>query len=130
MAIKKETKKKRIVRKDVGEGALHIQATSNNTLVSLTDSQGNLLVQSSAGALGNKGAKKSTPFVAQQIVETVLKDVSSYGITKVAIYVKGAGGGREAAIRAVATAGLGVTMIKDVSPIPHNGCRPPKARRL
>lgn len=129
MATKKETKKKKILVSN-GEGAVHIQATSNNTIVSLTDSYGNVLAQSSAGALGNRGAKKSTPFVAQQIVETVLKDVNNYGITKVAIYVKGAGGGREAAIRAVGTAGLGVTMIKDVSPIPHNGCRPPKRRRL
>ena len=129
MATKKETKKKKILVSN-GEGAVHIQATANNTIASLSDSQGNVLAQSSAGALGNRGAKKSTPFVAQQVVETVLKDVNNYGITKVAIYIKGAGGGRDAAIRAVATSGLGVTMIKDVSPIPHNGCRPPKARRL
>lgn len=129
MATKKETKKKKTLVAG-GEGAVHIQATSNNTLVSLTDSHGNLLAQCSAGALGNRGAKKSTPFVAQQIVETVLKNAANFGITKVAIYVKGSGNGREAAIRAVGTAGLAVTMIKDVSPIPHNGCRPPKARRL
>ena len=128
---KKETKKKKILVSN-GEGAVHIQATSNNTLVSLTDSQGNLLAQSSAGKLGYRGAKKSSPYVAQQVVEDALKNVGNYGITKVAIYVKGAGNGngRETAIRAVGTAGLQVTMIKDVSPIPHNGCRPPKARRL
>lgn len=126
---KKETKKKKILVSN-GEGQVHIQATSNNTLVSLTDSQGNALAQCSAGALGNRGAKKSTPFVAQQVVETVLKNAPSFGISKVAIFVKGAGGGREAAIRAVGTAGLQVTMIRDVSPIPHNGCRPPKKRRL
>ena len=129
MATKKETRKKKILVSN-GEGAVHIFANSNNTIVSLTDSQGNLLVQSSAGARGNRGAKKTTPFAAQDAVETCLKDASSFGITKVAIYVKGAGVAREAAIRAVGTAGLGVTMIKDVSPIPHNGCRPPKRRRL
>ena len=129
MATKKETKKKKILVGN-GEGQVHIQATSNNTIVTLADSFGNALAQSSAGALGNRGAKKSTPFVAQQVVEAALKDVQKFGITKVAIFVKGSGGGREAAIRAVATSGLGVTMIKDVSPIPHNGCRPPKARRL
>lgn len=129
MAIKKETKKKKIVVSN-GEGAVHIFANANNTIVSLTDSQGNLLAQSSAGKLGNRGAKKTTPFAAQSAVEDVLKNVASFGVSKVAIYVKGAGNARESAIRAVGAAGLQVTMIKDVSPIPHNGCRPPKARRL
>lgn len=131
MATKKETKpkKKKIVVAG-GEGAVHIFANSNNTIVSLTDSQGNLLCQSSAGALGNRGAKKTTPFAAQSAVEACLKNVGNFGVSKVAIYVKGAGQAREAAIRAVGTAGLQVTMIKDVSPIPHNGCRPPKRRRL
>lgn len=130
MAVtKKETKKKKILVSN-GEGAVYIQATSNNTLVSLTDSNGNLLAQSSAGALGNRGAKKSTPFVAQQVVEAALKNIANFGVKKVGIYVKGAGNGREAAIRAVGTAGVQVLFIKDVSPIPHNGCRPPKARRL
>ncbi len=126
---KKETKKKKILVSN-GEGAVHIFANSNNTIVSLTDSQGNLLAQSSAGALGNRGAKKTTPFAAQSAVEAALKNVANYGINKVAIYVKGAGNAREAAIRAVGSFGLQVTMIKDVSPIPHNGCRPPKKRRL
>ena len=129
MATKQESKKKKILVSN-GEGAVHIFANSNNTIVSLTDSKGNLLVQCSAGALGNKGAKKTTPFAAQSAVETALKNIANYGITKVAIYVKGAGNAREAAIRAVGTAGVQVTMIKDVSPIPHNGCRPPKKRRL
>lgn len=128
MATKKETKKKVKVRN--GKIAVHIQATQNNTIASVTDSEGNVLAQSSAGALGNRGAKKSTPFVAQQVVETAMKDVISNGANEVEIYIKGAGGGREAAIRAVGATGLKVTMIKDVSPIPHNGCRPPKARRL
>ncbi len=131
MATKKETRKKKILVSN-GEGAVHIQVSSNNTLVSLTDSQGNQLAQSSAGKLGYRGAKKSTPFVAQQVVEDVLSKASSFGINKIAIYIKGAGtgGGREAAVRAATTFGLGVTMFKDVSPIPHNGCRPPKKRRL
>ena len=125
-----DNKKKKIVRKNIGEGAVHIQATFNNTIVTFTDAQGNAISWCSAGALGNRGAKKSTPFVAQQIVETAAKAAKDAGITKVAVYVKGAGGGREAAIRALATAEIGVTMIKDVSPIPHNGCRPPKRRRV
>ena len=125
-----ENKKKKIVRKNIGEGAVHIQATFNNTIVTFTDAQGNAISWCSAGALGNRGAKKSTPFVAQQIVETAAKAAKEAGITKVAVYVKGAGGGREAAIRALATAEIGVTMIKDCSPIPHNGCRPPKRRRI
>lgn len=130
MATKKETKK---TKKTVsnGEGILTIQLSSNNTIATISDSLGNALRQCSAGALGYRGAKKSTPFVAQQIIETVLKDVTTtFGISKIAIYVKGSAGGRDAAIRAAASSGLGVTLIKDVSPIPHNGCRPPKARRL
>ncbi len=130
---KKETgktgKKKKIVVAG-GEGAVHIQATSNNTLVSLTDSKGNLLAQSSAGALGHRGAKKGTPFAAQQAVETALKDIANFGVTKVGIYIKGSGNVRDTAIRAVGATGVQVLFIKDVSPIPHNGCRPPKARRI
>ena len=129
MAVKKETKKKKILVSN-GEGAVHIFANSNNTIVSLTDSQGNLLAQCSAGARGNRGAKKTTPFAAQDAVEACLADAGKMGVSKVAIYVKGAGVARDSAIRAVGTSGLQVTMIKDVSPIPHNGCRPPKKRRL
>ncbi len=129
MATRKETKKKKILVSN-GEGAVHIFANANNTLVTLTDSYGNALAQSSAGARGNKGAKKTTPYAGQDAVETVLKNAPNFGITKLAIYIKGSNPAREAAIRAVGAAGLQVTMIKDVSPIPHNGCRPPKRRRL
>ena len=128
MAVKKETKKKKVIVSN-GEGQVHIFANSNNTLVTLTDSQGNALAQCSAGALGNRGAKKTTPFAAQEAVEC-LENANKFGVQKVAVFVKGAGVARESAIRAVGTAGLQVTMIKDVSPIPHNGCRPPKKRRL
>ena len=116
MAVKKETKKKKILVSN-GEGQVHIFANANNTLVTLTDS-------------GNRGAKKTTPFAAQDAVETCLANAAKFGVQKVAVFVKGAGVARESAIRAVGTAGLQVTMIKDVSPIPHNGCRPPKKRRL
>ena len=129
MAVKKETKKKKILVSN-GEGQVHIQCSANNTIITLTDGNGNALKQCSAGARGNRGAKKTTPFAAQDAVEACLPDVAKFGITKVAIFVKGAGVARESAIRAVGAAGLQVTMIKDVSPIPHNGCRPPKARRL
>ena len=131
MAVKKDIKKKKNKANlaSNGEGEVHIFANSNNTLVTLSV-QGNAVAQCSAGALGNRGAKKTTPFAAQEAVEKCLENASKFGITKVAIYVKGAGVARESAIRAVGTAGLQVTMIKDVSPIPHNGCRPPKRRRL
>lgn len=125
-----ENKKKKVIRKNIGEGQLHIKATFNNTIATFTDAQGNVVSWCNAGVLGNSGAKKSTPFVAQQIVETAAKTAKDAGITKVAVFVKGAGGGREAAIRALAGCGIGVTMIKDCSPIPHNGCRPPKRRRI
>ena len=129
MAVKKETKR---TKKTVGngKGQVHILTGPNNTLVTFTDDHGNTLAQSSAGALGNRGAKKTTPFAAQDAVEACLANASKFGVQKVAVFVKGAGVARESAIRAVGTAGLQVTMIKDVSPIPHNGCRPPKARRL
>ena len=129
MAVKKESKKKKILVSN-GEGRVYIFCNANNTLVSLTDNQGNVLAQCSAGALGNRGAKKTTPFAAQEAVAKCLENAAKFGVSKVAIYVKGAGVARESAIRAVGTAGVQVTMIKDVSPIPHNGCRPPKARRL
>lgn len=129
MAVKKESKKKKILVSN-GEGRVYIFCNANNTLVSLTDNQGNVLAQCSAGALGNRGAKKTTPFAAQEAVAKCLENTTKFGVSKVAIYVKGAGVARESAIRAVGTAGVQVTMIKDVSPIPHNGCRPPKARRL
>ena len=126
---KKETKKKKITVPD-GRGDVYIQASSNNTIITLTTGKGEALAQSSAGALGYRGAKKSTPFAAQQAVETALRNIAGFGINKVGIYVKGAGTSRETAIRTVGATGVQVLFIKDVSPIPHNGCRPPKARRL
>lgn len=125
-----ENKKKKIIRKNVGDGQLHIQASFNNTIATFCDAAGNVISWCSAGVLGNRGAKKSTPFVAQQIVETAAKTAKEAGITRVAVFVRGAGGGREAAIRALAGCEIGITMIKDCSPIPHNGCRPPKRRRI
>ncbi len=130
MATKKEESKKKVVRRNIGEGRCYIQASFNNTIVSFTDAAGNLISWSSAGSLGYKGAKKSTPFAAQQVVETAAKKAKDAGITKVAVIIKGPGSGRESAIRAIGTCEIGVTMIKDVSPIPHNGCRPPKRRRV
>jgi small subunit ribosomal protein S11 len=129
MAEKKVVRKKKQT-KNVDKGAVHIQASFNNTLVTFTDLAGNTLSWSSAGSLGFKGARKSTPFAAQQAVETAAKLAKEQGLKSVEVYVKGPGNGREAAIRALGTAELNVTKISDVSPIPHNGCRPPKKRRI
>lgn len=129
MAVKKVTKKRRVTR-NIDKGQAHIQASFNNTLVTITDEQGNALTQSSAGALGFKGSRKSTPFAAQMAAETAAKKAYDQGIRSVEVFVKGPGSGRESAVRALATAGINVTMIRDVSPIPHNGCRPPKRRRI
>ena len=129
MAEKKVVRKKKQT-KNVDKGAVHIQASFNNTLVTFTDPAGNTLSWSSAGSLGFKGARKSTPFAAQQAVETAAKLAKEQGLKSVEVYVKGPGNGREAAIRALGTAELNVTKISDVSPIPHNGCRPPKKRRI
>ena len=122
--------KKRRVTKNIDKGQVHIQASFNNTLVTVTDDRGNCLCQSSAGALGFKGSRKSTPFAAQQAAETACKVATEMGLRSVEVFVKGPGAGRESAVRAVAMAGLDITMIRDVSPIPHNGCRPPKRRRV
>ena len=108
----------------------HIQSTFNNTIVTISDTQGNAVSWASAGELGFRGSKKSTPFAAQSAAETAAKAAMEHGMKNVEVYVKGPGQGREAAIRALQTAGLEVTMIKDVTPIPHNGCRPPKRRRV
>ncbi len=124
------TKKKRKVTRNLDKGQAHIQASFNNTMVTFSDEAGNVISWSSAGALGFKGSKKSTPFAAQQAVETAAKVAKDQGIRSVDVFVKGPGNGREAAIRALQTAEMEVTMIKDVSPIPHNGCRPPKRRRI
>jgi small subunit ribosomal protein S11 len=129
MAEKKTLRKKKQT-KNVDKGAVHIQASFNNTLVTFTDLSGNTLSWSSAGSLGFKGARKSTPFAAQQAVETAAKQAKDMGLKSVEVYVKGPGNGREAAIRALGTADISVTKISDVSPIPHNGCRPPKKRRI
>ena len=117
-------------RKNIEKGAAHIHSSFNNTIVTITDTQGNALSWASAGELGFKGSKKSTPFAAQQCVEEAAKVAKEQGIKSVEVYVKGPGNGREAAIRALSAAELNVTLIKDVSPIAHNGCRPPKIRRI
>ena len=116
--------------KNIDKGAVHIQASFNNTVVTFTDLAGNTISWSSAGSLGFKGARKSTPFAAQQAVETAAKVAKEQGLKSVEVYVKGPGNGRESAIRALAAAEFNVTKISDVSPIPHNGCRPPKRRRI
>ena len=128
--VKKTVRKKRRERKNIEKGQAHIQSTFNNTLVTLTDLSGNALAWSSAGALGFKGSRKSTPFAAQMAAEEASKAAMEHGLKTVEVYVKGPGSGREAAIRALQTAGLEISMIKDITPIPHNGCRPPKRRRV
>ncbi|MBR1968864.1 MAG: 30S ribosomal protein S11 [Clostridia bacterium] len=117
-------------RKNIERGAAHIRSTFNNTIVTMTDVNGNALSWASAGGLGFRGSKKSTPFAAQMAAETAAKAAMEHGLKTVEVFVKGPGAGREAAIRALQAAGLEVSMIKDVTPIPHNGCRPPKRRRV
>ena len=129
-AVKKTVRKKKRERKNVERGQAHIQSTFNNTLVTLTDMDGNALSWSSAGSNGFRGSRKSTPFAAQSAAEVAAKAAMEHGLKTVEVYVKGPGSGREAAIRALQTAGLNVTMIKDITPIPHNGCRPPTKRRV
>ena len=124
------TIRRRRERKNIENGAVHIQSTFNNTLVTITDTQGNTISWASAAGLGFKGSRKSTPFAAQSAAETAAKAAIEHGLKSVEVYVKGPGSGREAAIRALQTVGLEVKMIKDVTPIPHNGCRPPKRRRV
>lgn len=130
MAQAKKVIKKRKDIKHIDKGAAHIHSSFNNTIVTITDANGNAISWSSAGALGFKGSKKSTPFAAQMAAETAAKAAKEHGLTSVEVFVKGPGSGREAAIRALQSADIAVTMIKDVSPIPHNGCRPPKRRRV
>ena len=127
-AAKKVVKKR--VKKNVEHGQAHIQASFNNTIVTLTDDQGNALSWASAGGLGFRGSKKSTPYAALMAAETATKAALIHGLKKVDVFVKGPGSGREAAIRALAAAGLQVESIRDVTPVPHNGCRPPKRRRV
>ncbi len=127
---KKGATRKRREKKNIEKGAVHIQSTFNNTIVTITDVQGNAVSWASAGEMGFRGSRKSTPFAAQTAAETAAKIAIDHGMKTVEVYVKGPGAGREAAIRALQTVGLEVTMIKDVTPIPHNGCRPPKRRRV
>ena len=122
--------KRRKEFKKVDKGQVHIQSSFNNTIVTVTDINGNAIVQSSAGALGYRGSRKSTPFAAQQAAEVAVKAAMEHGLRSAEVYVKGPGQGRESAIRALGVCGVDVTLIKDVSPIPHNGCRPPKRRRV
>ena len=130
MAKAKKGMRKRRERKNIERGAAHIRSTFNNTIVTLTDVAGNAISWASAGGLGFRGSRKSTPFAAQSAAETAAKAAMEHGLKSVEVYVKGPGSGREAAIRALQAAGLEVTLIKDVTPIPHNGCRPPKRRRV
>jgi len=129
MAKAKTSTRKRRVRKNIARGVAHIHSTFNNTIVTITDEKGNVLAWSSAGALGYKGSRKSTPFAAQLASEAAAKAAMDHGLKVVEVNVKGPGPGREAAVRALQTAGLEINVINDVTPIPHNGCRPPKRPR-
>lgn len=129
-ANKKVVTRKRRERKNIERGSAHIRSTYNNTIVTLTDVRGNAISWASAGELGYRGSRKSTPYAAQMAAETAAKAAMEHGLKYVEVFVKGPGQGREAAIRALQVAGLEVTMIKDITPIPHNGCRPPKRRRI
>ena len=126
----KKTRTKKKEKKHVSSGVVHIQSTFNNTIVTVTDAGGNTVSWSSAGVQGFKGSRKSTPFAAQLAAEDAAKKAMEHGLRNVEVYVKGPGPGRESALRSIQAAGLNVTMIKDVTPIPHNGCRPPKKRRV
>ena len=125
-----QVRTKRRERKNIEKGAAHIRSSFNNTIVTITDTNGNALSWTSAGEMGFRGSRKSTPYAAQTAAETAAKAAMEHGLKTVEVYVKGPGSGREAAIRALQATGLEVTMIKDVTPIPHNGCRPPKRRRV
>src|SRR5712664_1730854 len=122
--------RRRKVKRSVPEGVAHIHATFNNTLVTITDTQGQVVAWSSAGSVGYKGSRKGTPFAAQMAADAAARKAADFGMRSVVVHVKGPGGGRESAVRALQAAGLNVTSIKDVTPIPHNGCRPPKRRRV
>jgi small subunit ribosomal protein S11 len=130
MAVKKTTSRKRVQRKNIERGAAHIQSSFNNTIVTITDVMGNTISWASAGGLGFRGSRQATPYAAQMVAETAAKTAMDHGLKTVEVYVKGPGQGRESAIRALRAAGLEITMIKDVTPVPHNGCRPPKRRRV
>ena len=125
-----QTRTKRRERKNIERGAAHVRSSFSNTIVTITDLNGNALSWASAGEMGFRGSRESTPYAAQTAAETAAKAAMEHGLKTVEVYVKGPGSGREAAIRALQATGLEVTMIKDVTPIPHNGCRPPKRRRV
>ena len=127
---KKVTTRKRRERKNIEKGQAHIHSSFNNTIVTITDVQGNAISWASSGGLGFKGSRKSTPFASQSAAETAAKAAMEHGMKTVEVFVKGPGSGRESAIRSLQATGLEVTLIKDVTPIPHNGCRPPKRRRV
>ncbi|MFQ6007504.1 MAG: 30S ribosomal protein S11 [Candidatus Zixiibacteriota bacterium] len=127
---KKKVRSKKKIRKVESNGVAHIKATFNNTIVTISDPSGNIISWGSAGKVGFKGSKKSTPFAAQVAASAAAKEAIDLGLRKVEVWVKGPGSGREAAIRSLSAAGLEITVIKDVTPIPHNGCRPPKRRRV
>ena len=129
MAAKKSVRKKK-VKKNIQTGVAHIQSTFNNTLITITDVGGNAIAWSSGGQQGFKGSRKSTPFAAQVAAEECAKKAMDHGVRQLSVYVKGPGSGRESAVRALQAAGIRITMIKDVTPSPHNGCRPPKRRRV
>jgi small subunit ribosomal protein S11 len=126
--VRKTGKKKE--KKNITEGVVHIQSTFNNTIITITDLSGNVIAWSSAGTQGFKGSRKSTPFAAQVAAEDAVKKAKEHGMRRVQVYVKGPGSGRESALRSLQVAGLNINLIRDVTPIPHNGCRPPKRRRV
>ncbi len=130
MVAKKVVRPKRKERKNIEHGVAHIRSTFNNTIVTITDTKGNALSWASAGGLGFRGSRKSTPFAAQMAAETAAKAAMEHGLKQIEVFVKGPGSGREAAIRSLQAAGLEVNLIKDCTPVPHNGCRPPKRRRV
>lgn len=130
MAKARSAKKQKKVKKNISTGVVHIQSTFNNTIVTISDAVGGVVSWSSSGAMGFKGSRKSTPFAAQMAAEDAAKKAQEHGMRNVEIYVKGPGAGRESALRAIQGTGFNVTMIKDVTPVPHNGCRPPKRRRV
>jgi small subunit ribosomal protein S11 len=130
MANPRQRTSKKKVKKDISEGTVHIQATFNNTIITITDAAGNTVSWASAGSQGFKGSRKSTPFAAQMAAQEACKKAQESGVKSVFAYIKGPGGGRESALRAIHASGIRVSGIKDVTPIPHNGCRPPKKRRV
>jgi small subunit ribosomal protein S11 len=127
---KKKTRRRKKVKRNIEKGQAHIKSTFNNTIISITDEEGKVVAWSSAGKVGYKGSRKSTPFAAQLAAENAADEAKDMGMKEIEIFVKGPGSGRESAIRTLQSAGLNITLIKDITPIPHNGCRPPKRRRI